>query len=125
MGTTTFFLRHNDMGLGFKNMKKADLKELDELSPWGGDKSHYRGWRVEMELHNGNIDLLVWWKGRLMRLEDAPRLLDDKFYNKYTGKRENIYEWTLLKRSIERDLDCLDKEFKRHIRKKRGETQSV
>ncbi|MFH0970547.1 MAG: hypothetical protein V1776_03750 [Candidatus Diapherotrites archaeon] len=71
-----------------------------------------------MELHNGNIYLLVFWKGKLMQMEDAPETLSRKYYHKYSGKTLNVYEWTVLKRMILRDIEALNKKFKRLTRKK-------
>lgn len=118
MGTTTFYLRHNDLGARLSGMKKKELKILDKLSPY--KKEHYAfGWRVPLELHNGNVYFLVFWKGRLMRLEEASKILNNKYYNKYTGKTLNIYEWTLLKKLALNEINSLDKEFKKLIRKKK------
>lgn len=75
-----------------------------------------------MELHNGNIYLLVFWKGRLMRLEDAPKNLNNKYYDKYRGKTRNEYEWTLLRRLILNEVESLDKEFKKSLRKQKNGT---
>ena len=108
----------NDLGLSFKNMNKKDLKELDKISPYNED-SYYHGWNAPFELHNGNIYLLVFWKGKLMRLEDAPKQLSKKYYNKYTGKTLKEYEWTLLKNKILSDLNSLDRVFKEEIRNKK------
>jgi hypothetical protein len=116
MGTTTFYLKRNDLGLDFGGMSKKDLKELDKLSPYGEEK-RYMGWSSPMELHNGNVYILVWWQGRLMKLEDAPKLLNKKYYDRYRGKTHNIYEWTLLKSVTMKDLGYLDKEFKKSIRR--------
>lgn len=118
MGTTTIFLRHNDLGTRLSLLNKKDLLKIDKLSPYG-EENDFRGWRTPLELHNGNVYVLVWWKGRLMRLEEAPKKLSRKYYNKYSGKEENIYEWTLLKKLALREIEELDKEFKKIIRKKK------
>ncbi len=34
MGTTTFFLRHNDLGKSLSKMDKKELEKLDSLSPY-------------------------------------------------------------------------------------------
>ncbi len=81
MGTTTFFLRLNDLKKPLDKMTKKELAELDGLSP-SGDKTSCDGWHVPFELHNGNVCPLVFWKGRLMKLEDAPKFLNKKYYNK-------------------------------------------
>ena len=94
MGTTTFYLRYNDFGARLKNMKIKDREKFDELSPYKQENSAF-GWRVPLELHNGNIYTLVFWKGKLMKLE----------------------EWTLLKKYIENQLAYLDKDFKKELRK--------
>ena len=116
MGTTTFFLRFNDLKKPLDKMTKRELAELDGLSPYG-DKKQSAGWHVPFELHNGNIYPLVFWKGRLMKLEDAPKILNKRYYNKYRGKEVNEYEWTVLKRYILAELKEFDKEFKKTVRK--------
>ena len=99
MGTTTIYKRMNDFGIHFKNMTKRDLTEMEKLSPWNKD-SYYMGWNAPLELHNGNVYVLVFWKGRLMELSEAPKFLNKKYYNKYIGKIVRKYEWTLLKNMI-------------------------
>ena len=116
MGTTTFFLRFNDLKKPLDKMTKKELAELDSLSPYG-DKNSCAGWHVPFELHNGNVYSLVFWKGRLMKLEDAPKILNKKYYNKYRGKEVNEYEWTVLKRYMLAKIQGLDKEFKKSLRK--------
>jgi|SRR3989344_8142939 len=116
MGTTTFYLRHNDFGARLKNMKVKEREKFDKLSPYKLENSAF-GWRVPLELHNGNIYTLVFWKGKLMKIEDAPKTLNKKYYNKYTGKYMKEYEWTLLKKYIENQLAYLDKDFKKEIKK--------
>ena len=117
MGTSTIYKKMNDLGLSFKSMNKKDLTELDKISPYKED-SYYRGWNAPFELHNGNIYILVFWKGKLMRLEDAPKQLSKKYYNKYTGRTLKEYEWTLLKKMILNELNSLDRVFKGEMRKK-------
>jgi len=117
MGTTTFFLRHNDMAGEFSKMSKGDLKKLDELKSWGDKNRYYGAWTVPLELHNGNAHILLWWYGRLMRLEEAPKLLTGKYFSRFKGKRINAYEWTVFKQYAIRELNELDKEFKRRIRR--------
>jgi len=118
MGTTTFFLRLNDLGPKFEYMTKKDLKAMAKLSPWGGEeRRYYRGWSAPLELHNGNAHILVWWYGRLMRLEDAPGNLARKYYSRFRGKTINEYEWTVFKKFAEAELERLDREFKRRIRR--------
>jgi len=116
MGTTTFFLRHNDLGKPLSKMDKKELGKLEGLSPYG-ETQHYAGWSVPFELHNGNIYALVFWKGRLMKLEDAPKVLNNKYYDKRKGKKLNEYEWTVLKRYLLAEIAQLDKEFKKAQRK--------
>jgi len=116
MGTTTFFLRHNDLGKPLSKMDKKELEKLDSLSPYG-ETQHYAGWSVPFELHNGNTYALVFWKGRLMKIEDAPKVLSKKYYNKYRGKEVNEYEWTVLKKYMLAEIQRLDKEFKKSLRK--------
>lgn len=116
MGTTTFYLRYNDFGAHLNRMKKKELEKLDKLSPYS-QETDYCGWRTPLELHNGNIHVLIFWKGRLMKMEDAPTKLNKKYWNKYSGKTINIYEWTLLKKMILNEVKYLDKQFKKLIKK--------
>ena len=89
---------------------------LSNLSPY--DKSsYYTGWQAPLELHNGNVYVLVFWKGRLMRIEDAPKILNRKYFSKYRGKEVNEYEWTVLKRYLLSEIQSLDKEFKKSRRR--------
>lgn len=118
MGTTTFFLRYNDFGAKLGSLSPKDLEKIDSLSPYRENKD-YRGWRTPVELHNGNVEILVWWKGRLMRLRDAPKALSNKFYDKYKGKTVQAYEWTLLKKLALNEIKRLDKEFKKMVRTKK------
>lgn len=115
MGTTTFFLRHNDLGKPLGKISKKELEMIDSLSPYGGTQSH-AGWSVPFELHNGNVYTLVFWKGRLMKIEDAPKILNKKYYSKYQGKEVNEYEWTVLKKYILAEVERLDKEFRKSLR---------
>lgn len=114
MGTSTIYKKMNDLGVSFKDMTKKDLKELGQLSPWGKER-FYRGWNAPLELHNGNINVLIWWKGKLMRLEDASKQLINKYYDKYSGKILKEYEWTILKRLMLREIEYCDKNFKKEI----------
>ena len=116
MGTTTFYLRKNDYAKRLYAMTKKELKLLDELSPYGEDP-RYMGWEVPFELHNGNVYVLVFWKGRLMKLEKAPESLNKKYYSSYRGKTMKKYEWTLLKKMMMSNLEYLDKKFKNQIRR--------
>ncbi len=122
MGTTTFYLKHNDIGPSLNRMSKEDLEALSKLPPYGKDNQHL-GWKVPLELHNGNVYLLVFWKGRLMRLEDAPKNLNHKYYDKHRGKTLREYEWTLLRRLILSEVKCLDKEFKKKLKMKKDGTR--
>ena len=119
MGTTIFFLRHNDLGKSLSKMDKKELEKLDSLSPYD-ETQHQAGWSVPFELHNGNTYALVFWKGRLMKIEDAPKVLNKKYYSKYQGKEVNEYEWTVLKRYIMAEVERLDKEFKKSLRKNKA-----
>lgn len=119
MGTTTFFLRHNDLGKPLSKMGKKELKKLDSLSPYG-ETQYHAGWSVPFELHNGNVYALVFWKGRLMKIEDAPKALNKKYYSKYRGKEVNEYEWTVLRKYILAEIQWLDKEFKKSLRKNKA-----
>lgn len=119
MGTTTFYLKHNDLGLSLNRMSRKDLEALSKLHPFGED-NHYGGWTVPLELHNGNIYLLVFWKGRLLRIDDTPKILNKKYYNKQSGKVLREYEWTRLRRIILDEIAYLDKEFKKGLRRKKN-----
>ncbi len=116
MGTTTFFLRHNDLGKPLSKIGKKELEKIDSLSPYGGKQSH-AGWSVPFELHNGNVYTLVFWKGRLMKFEDAPKVLNKKYYDTRRGKKLNEFEWTVLRRYLLAEIEQLDKEFKKAQRK--------
>ncbi len=120
MGTTTFYLRHNDFGRHLDRMTKKELEKLSKISPYDKEP-YYLGWRVPLELHNGNIYVLVFWKGKLMKLEDAPDELKNKYWDKYKGKTLNVYEWTLLRKLILNQIEYLDKKFKSLLRKERKE----
>lgn len=120
MGTTTFYLRYNDLKKPLNKMSKKELEKLDNISPYKADQnSHYLGWRVPFELHNGNVYVLVFWKGQIMKLEQAPDMLNKKYYDRYQGKTIREYEWTLLRKYIIADIQRLDKKFKNSIRKNR------
>ena len=54
-----------------------------------------------------------------MKLEEAPKILNKKYYNRYTGKTVKEYEWTLLKKLILNQIAFLDKNFKKEIRAKK------
>ena len=45
MGTTTFFLRHNDLGKPLNKMGKEELEDLNNLSPYA-ETTHCAGWHV-------------------------------------------------------------------------------
>ena len=122
MGTTTFFLRHNDLGKPLSKMDKKELEKLDSLSPYD-ETQHHAGWSVPFELHNGNTYALVFWKGKLMKIEDAPKVLNKKYYSKYLGKEVNEYEWTVLKKFMLAEIQRLDKEFKKSLRKNKACTK--
>ena len=56
MGTTTFFLKINDLGKPLNKMGKGDLEKISNLSPY--DKSpYYAGWQAPLELHNVSLEL--------------------------------------------------------------------
>ena len=116
MGTTAFFLRYNDSGKQLNKMSKKELEKLNNLSPYV-ETPYYAGWQVPLELHNGNVYALVFWKGRLIRIEDAPKILNKKYYSKHRGKEVNEYEWTVLKKYTLAEMKRLDKEFKKSLRK--------
>jgi hypothetical protein len=58
-----------------------------------------------------------------MKLEDAPKALNKKYYDKYSGKTLREYEWTLLKKLIINETEYLDKKFKKEIRKTKGKVK--
>ena len=122
MGTTTFYLRHNDLRRKLSKMNKKDLDKIDNLSPYKEDSFAFE-WSTPLELHNRDIYPLVFWKGRLMRLEDAPNKLNKKYYNRLNGKYINEYEWTVLKRFLLYKITRLDKEFKKSLRNKKLKTE--
>ena len=117
MGTTTFFLRYNDLGKPLNKMGKKELEKLNNLSPYD-DTPHYAGWRVPLQLHNGNVYVLLFWQGRLMKIEEAPKVLNKKYYSKHRYKEVNEYEWTVLKKYMLAEIQRLDKEFKKSLRAK-------
>ena len=57
MGTTTIYLRHNDIGRKLSGLTKEELNFIDELSPYKEDSAS--GWYAPLELHNGNIYPLI------------------------------------------------------------------
>jgi len=116
MGTTTFFLRLNDCAKPLHKMGKKELEKLNNLSPYD-DKPYCGGWQVPLELHNGNVYALVFWKGKLMKIEEAPKILNKKYYDKYRGKELKKYEWTILKKYLLAEIEWLDKKFKKTQRK--------
>ena len=72
---------------------------------------------MPLELHNGNVYALVFWKGKLMKIEEAPKILNKKYYSKHRRKEVNEYEWTVLKKYLLAEIQRLDKEFKKSQRK--------
>lgn len=123
MGTSTLFRRYNDFGARLASMTKKELDGLDKLSPWKEEKESVRGWSVLMELHNGNVEPLVWWEGRLFRLRDAPKLLAGKYYNRYTGKYTRESAWTILKGVLRKEIEMFDEKYKRGRRKSRNKKE--
>ena len=67
-----------------------------------------------------NIYFLVFWKGRLMKLNNAPTILNHKYYDKYSGKALKEYEWTLLRKMILNEVENLDQEFKKSLRRRKS-----
>ena len=61
MGTSTIFIRFNDLSRNPSQMTKQELKEFDLMVPYAEEKKRVAGWRAEMELHNGNFHPLIWW----------------------------------------------------------------
>ena len=97
-------------------MSKKELAELNSTTPYD-DKPYKGGWLVPLELHNGNVNALVFWKGRLMKIENAPNVLNKKYYDTRRGKKLNEFEWTVLRRYLLAEIEQLDKEFKKAQRK--------
>ncbi len=120
MGTSTIYKKMNDIAIPLSKINKRELKKIDNLSPYSKEKETISGWSCPMELHNGNVNILVWWRGRLMRLEDSPGQLNNKYYNRYSGKTLREYEWTILRRMILREVEYLDKNFKKEIRRNKN-----
>lgn len=118
MGTSTIYVRLNDLKGRLSKMTKEELDRLDDLLPNGGPNSVSR-WTAKLELHNGNVYPLVFWKGMLMKLEDAPSKLDKKYYSHLSGKILKEYEWTVLKRFLLNEIERLDREFKKALRSKK------
>ena len=58
-------------------MEKKELEKLASLSPYA-ETTHCAGWHVSLELHNGNVYVLIFWNGRLMKIEEAPKALRKK-----------------------------------------------
>ena len=56
-------------------------------------------------------------EGRLMKIEEAPKALRKKYYSKHLGKEVNEYEWTVTKKYILTEIQRLDKEFRKSLRK--------
>ena len=100
-------------------MGKEELENLNNISPYA-ETTHHAGWHVPLELHNGNVYVLVFWKGRLMKLEEAPKALRKKYYSKHLGKEVNEYEWTVLKKYMLAEMQRFDKEFKKSLRKNKN-----
>ena len=116
MGTTTIYLRLNDLKRELSSLTKEELNKIDELSPY---KENYAlGWQAPLELHNGNVYPLVFWKGLLMRLEEVPNKLNKKYYSRLRGKHIREYEWTVLKKFLIAEINRLDKEFKKSLKNK-------
>lgn len=97
-------------------LTKEELDRIDELSPYKNDSVFE--WRTPLELHNGNVYILIFWKGWLMKLEQVPKNLTKKCYSRFTGKYTNEYEWTALKKFLIAEINRLDKYFKRSLRDK-------
>lgn len=116
MGTTTFYLRLNDLKRKLNSLSKEELEKIDNLSPYKDEST--LGWHAPLELHNGNIYALIFWKGKLMKLEEAPWNLNRKCYNRFTGKHRNEYEWTALKKFLIAEINRLDEEFRKSLKHK-------
>ena len=55
-----------------------------------------------------------------MKIEDAPEVLNNKYYDKYKGKKFNEYEWTVLRRYLLAEIEQLDQDFKKAQRKSKA-----
>lgn len=98
-------------------MGREDIVRRTRIFLKADDKPYKGGWLVPLELHNGNVNALVFWKGRLMKIKNAPKVLNKKYYDTRRGKKLNEYEWTILKRHLLAEIEYLDKEFKKAQRK--------
>lgn len=116
MGTTTVYLKHSDFGRPLHRMSLEELERLATLSPYGTNNS-FLGWTVPCELHNGNVYVMIFWKGRLLTLELAARTLTRKYYDKYRGKARREYEWTLLKKVIDHETKQAEAVFTKELRR--------
>lgn len=124
LGTSTIFRRMNDIAKRLSDMTKDELQSLDNAKGWKEQTNLPAGWSVPIEVHNRNAHVLVWWYGKLIRLSEAPALLNQKYYSRWAGKRLNEYEWTVLKNACQKKLEELDKQFRKTLRKnRRSKTQ--
>ena len=98
-------------------MTKEELSTMDNL--YRKDNSYAFGWNAPLEIHNGNVYILIWWKGRLMRLDQSPEKLNKKYYDKYAGKTRKEYEWTILKGALLNELKMIDDKFRNSLKKDR------
>jgi len=55
-----------------------------------------------------------------MKIEEAPKVLNEKYYDKYQGKKLKEYEWTILKKYLLIEIERLDKEFKKAQRRSKA-----
>jgi len=56
---------------------------------------------------------LISWNGRLIKIEEAPKVLNKKYYDRFRHKEVKKYEWTILKKYILAEVQRLDKVFKK------------
>lgn len=127
MGTSTIFQRFNDFGRRLAGMTKKELEAIDTMSAYASEEQKQEnlpgGWNCPLELHNRNIEVLLWYEGRLMRLHEAPPRLLDFFYNSWKGKTEKRTKWSVARRMLKMDIERAEEAFRRAQRAKRRETK--
>jgi hypothetical protein len=51
-----------------------------------------------------------------MKIDEAPLVLDKKYYSRHRCKEVNEYEWTILRKYALAEIQRLDREFKKPLR---------
>jgi len=122
MGTTTIFQRHNDYGKRLSSMEKEELGAIDSISAYSSEEEKRKllpgGWYCPLEVHNSDIEVLLWYRGRLFRLMDAPENLLDFFYNKWKGKVEKRTKWSVARMLLKIQLAEAERRYEKALRKK-------